>query len=31
VSRGRRKATMPFKTTPFWAFPFFFFNEQCMK
>jgi len=25
VSRGRRKATMPFKTAPFWAFPFFFF------
>jgi len=23
ASRGRRKATVPFKTAPLWAFPFF--------
>jgi hypothetical protein len=28
ASRGRRRPTVPFKTTPFWVF---FFNELCMK
>jgi hypothetical protein len=27
VSMGRRKATLPFKTAPFWAFPLFLMNN----